>query len=223
MKIDMTGQRYGNWTVLQKDTSQHGKRNSYWLCRCDCGTTRVVTRTSLISGRSLSCGCRPSPNRKGINKTHGMSGTRIHHEWLSMRRRCSSPDIKCAESYYGKGIRVCDEWDNDFLQFYKWAMDNGYSDALTIDRIDNSKGYSPDNCRWVTFAEQQRNKTNNIFVEYNGELWCMRTLCERIGFPYKLANRRYNRAKKKGKILSSEELFSPVHTEKIAYKYRKSK
>ena len=107
------------------------------------------------------------------------------------------------------------------MAFYNWSLDNGYNDSLTIDRIDNSKGYSPENCRWVTKEEQQRNKTNNVYVEYNGEQYCLRNLCTMLNFPYKTAHRRYIRWNKSGKSFTTEQLLSPVHTEKIAYKYRK--
>ena len=220
---DLTGKTFGYWTVLKKDVPQHGKQNSRWICKCKCGCIKSVMRFTLINGRSQSCGCKPSQNRKGINKTHGMSKTRLYHEWVSMRRRCSNPNAKCAESYYEKGITVCDEWDKQFEPFRDWALDNGYTDDLTIDRIDNSKGYFPENCRWVPFDEQQRNKTNNVYVEYEGKMWCLRTLCTQLGFPYKLAHSRMSRASKKGKSLSTNELFAPIHTEKIAYKYRNHK
>lgn len=219
---DITGKTFGYWTVLRKDIPQHGKQNSRWICQCKCGNIKSVIRSTLISGRSQSCGCKPI-DRKGINQTHGMSKTRLYHEWASMRKRCSNPNDKYADSYYNKGITVCDQWNEHFEEFRNWALKNGYSDDLTIDRIDNSKGYFPENCRWISIEEQQRNRTNNVYVEYEGNIWCLRTLCMQLGFPYKLAHQRYIRAKKKGKSLSTNELFAPIHTEKIAYKYRNHK
>lgn len=219
-KHDITGKTFGYWTVLHRDKPHKGKQNSYWICQCACGAVRSVNRSTLVNGRSQSCGCKPSDNRKGINKTHGMSKTRIYHEWLSMRRRCSSPNIKCASSYFEKGITVCDEWKDDFCAFHEWALENGYNDNLTIDRIDNSIGYSPSNCRWISFEAQQSNKTNNVYIDYNGEKWCLRTLCNHIGFPYKTAHRRYMRAKRAGKPILAEKLLEPIHLEKIPIKYR---
>lgn len=216
---DITGQTFGHWTVIRKDDPHPGCRNSYWICRCVCGTERSVNRSTLVNGRSSSCGCVPSDKRKGINMTHGMSRTRLFHEWTSMRRRCSNPNGKCAKNYCLKGITVCEEW-NKFELFRDWAFANGYSDSMTIDRIDNDKGYSPDNCRWVPFANQARNKTNNRIVEYNGEKWCLRTLCTHLGFPYKTAHRRYMSALRAGKPINIEKLFEPVHSEKIATRYR---
>lgn len=219
-KYDISGKQFGYWTVLYKDKSRKGNRNSFYVCKCKCGKIKSISRSSIVSGKSKSCGCWESPNKKGINSTHGMSKTRLYHEWLSMRRRCKNPNDKSATSYYQKGIRVCDEWDSDFSAFRDWALSNGYADNLTIDRIDNSKGYNPYNCRWITSEEQQQNKTNTIYIEYNGKVWCLRTLCVEIGFPYKLAHRRYKRALKSGKPISTDILFAPVHSEKIPYKYR---
>lgn len=217
---DITGKSFGYWTVLKRDEPHPGKQNSYWICRCKCGAIRTINRSTLVNGRSQSCGCKPSDKRKGINATHNMSNTRIYKEWAAMKRRCKNPNDKSASSYYGKHISVCEEWSNNFVKFYEWSIQNGYSDDLTIDRIDNSKGYSPENCRWISNAEQQQNRTNNIIIEYNGQSWCLRTLCEQIGFPYKLAHQRYIRAKRTGKPITSAKLFEPVHSEKIAYKFR---
>jgi len=218
---DLTGMKFGYWTVLEKDKPHEGARNSYWVCKCRCGTVRSVSRFSLVGGSSQSCGCWEGIHRKGINKTHGMSKTRLYNTWLSMRKRCNNPNDKYANSYYNKGIRVCDEWNNDFVAFMNWAYANGYTDELTIDRIDNDKGYSPDNCRWTTSDAQQRNKTNNIMVEYDNKQWCLKTLCKEIGFPYKTAHRRYIRRKRANKPVTTEYLFAPIHDEKIPYVYRK--
>ena len=217
--IDMTGQQFGYWTVLYKDKPHHGSKNSFWVCRCKCGNTGIVTRSCLLSGRSSSCGCKPNENRKGINRTHGMSKTRLYHEWASMRKRCRNPNDRFAKSYYLKGITVCNEW-NSFEAFRDWSLSNGYDDSLTIDRIDNSKGYCPENCRWIPNSEQSSNRTNNRFIEYNGQMWCLRTLSEHLGFPYKTAHRRYMRLLRAGKPITSEKLFEPIHTEKIPIKLR---
>lgn len=208
-KNDITGMQFGYWTVLRKDDTHPGSRNSFWICRCKCGTEKPVMRFTLINGASQSCGCKPSEKLKGINSTHGMSDTRIYHEWLSMRRRCRNPNGRFAACYYLKGIRVCEEWDNDFVAFYDWAMANGYADDLTIDRIDNSKGYSPENCRWVPMADQQKNKTNTVYVEYKGEMWCLRTLCIALGVSYNRAYNRYRKAKRRNEELPVDKLLEP--------------
>lgn len=93
---------------------------------------------------------------------------RLYHCWSNMKFRCNNPDKREAKYYHNKGITYCEEWET-YRNFEEWALNNGYSDNLTLDRIDNSKGYNPSNCRWITAAEQQRNKTNNLFFTHNGE------------------------------------------------------
>lgn len=205
--IDLTGNRYGMLVVLKRDTSAKSKVTK-WICKCDCGTIKSIFGCSLKSGRSKSCGCQMNKGVKGQNQTHGLTHTRIHKEWCSMRRRCrpNSPDRKI---YYDRGITVCPEWENDFIPFYEWAMANGYNDTLTIDRIDVNGNYCPENCRWITNEMQQTNKTNTIRVVYEGQEYCLRTLCLKIGFPYKLAHKRYKKLKERNLPISTDVLFAP--------------
>lgn len=207
-KYDITGNTYGYLTVVKKYGLDNNRRNSTWLCKCKCGNETIVNRSALVSGHTISCGCRQYESK---NYTHNMSKTRIYKEWLAMRRRCYHSSEKDFGSYQGKNITVCAEWKDDFTAFRDWAYSSGYTDELTIDRIDNDKGYSPDNCRWVTMEEQQRNKTNNISICYNGKNWCLRTLCVELGFPYKLAHQRYRTLLKRGIGPSPKVLFAKSH------------
>lgn len=100
---------------------------------------------------------------------HGMGKTRLYRIWKSMRQRCNNPKCINYHNYGGKGVTVCNEWD-DFMQFKNWAMKTGYKDNLTIDRIKSSGNYCPDNCRWVTYKVQNNNRDNNKMIEYNGEM-----------------------------------------------------
>lgn len=217
--LSLIGKKIGMLTVIDVDRSSSTKYLKM-ICKCECGTTKSMYSSYLLSGRAKSCGCQQNKGKKGINKKHGMTGTRIYREWASMRRRCrkNSPDSK---NYYERGIKVCNEWDNDFISFYEWAVKNGYSDSLSLDRINNNKGYSPDNCRWVTIEEQQSNKANTVYVLYDGETYCLRTLCLKIGFPYKTAHHRYMRLLKKGKPITQEVLFAPIQKDKISFRFRK--
>ena len=106
-----------------------------------------------------------------FNKSHGLSGTRLYMIYNNMKSRCYKPYANEYKEYGQRGIKICSEWieKNGFVNFYNWAMVNGYSDDLTIDRIDNDKGYSPENCRWITRKAQLNNKRNNRIIEYNGE------------------------------------------------------
>lgn len=99
---------------------------------------------------------------------HGLTGTRLYRIWSNMKNRCTNPKSNRYAYYLGKGITVCEEWDNSFQAFYNWAMSNGYSDTLTLDRIDGDKGYGPDNCRWVDYHTQNINKKCSPVYEYQG-------------------------------------------------------
>lgn len=102
-----------------------------------------------------------------MSKTHCLSGTRLHRIWKNMRTRCNNPNRKGYKNYGGRGIKVCDEW-NDFVEFHEWAISNGYKDGLTIERKDVNKGYSPDNCTWITAVDQAKNRTTSVKVFYKG-------------------------------------------------------
>ncbi|MBW7573886.1 hypothetical protein [Caproiciproducens faecalis] len=166
-KQDISGQIFGKLTVIKYDhSSPHRER--YWLCKCSCGKEICVRVSYLLSGKTKSCGCdRPDAKLKQLKPNGNKYGTmrishmRIYHIWQSMKNRCYSPSNKCYRIYGGRGITICDEWRNDFIEFCNWALNSGYTGNLTIDRIDNDKGYFPKNCRWITNLDQQRNKRNN--------------------------------------------------------------
>lgn len=119
-------------------------------------------------------------NKGKFIKTHGMYGTRLYHIWNGFRGRCLNPNNKDYKNYGGRGITICKEW-NKSENFFKWALQNGYKDNLTLDRIDTNKSYSPNNCRWITSNEQQRNKRNNRILEFNGEKHCITEWSEITG------------------------------------------
>lgn len=168
---DLTGQRFGKVTVLSRAANnKHGR--AVWLCKCDCGNEKEIAAANLKSGRTTSCGCY-SRGLKRKTGTHGMTNTRIFHEWQSMLQRCNNPNNQRYEDYGGRGIKVCDEWIDSFVSFCEWSMDNGYDETLTLDREDVDGNYSPDNCRWVTNFEQQSNKRNNRVIECNGEKYIL--------------------------------------------------
>lgn len=157
--IDLTGQRFGRLVVIEKDENRNGKStNAYWKCKCDCGNEVSVISKSLRNGETKSCGCYRSEYWKGQMTTHGMSQSRIAHIWYSMRQRCANPSNPAYSEYGGRGIKVCDEWDNSFSSFCDWAMRSGYSEKLSIDRIDNDGDYTPTNCKWSTAKEQANNR-----------------------------------------------------------------
>lgn len=164
---DLTGQRFGKVTVLSRvANNKHGR--AVWLCKCDCGNEKEIPAANLKSGRTTSCGCY-SRGLKRKTGTHGMTNTRIFHEWQSMLQRCNNPNSQRYKDYGGRGIKVCDEWIDSFVSFCEWSLDNGYNETLTLDRKDVDGNYSPDNCRWITNFEQQSNKRNNRIIECSGE------------------------------------------------------
>lgn len=151
---------------------------SSWVCECECGVTRVVDGRSLRSGVSKSCGCLGAEHRieasvKSTTKHHGRT-ERLYSVWQGMKDRCKNPNSKFFDRYGGRGITICEEWDSDYGIFREWSIKNGYDPTrkkgdCTIERLDNNKGYCPENCAWRSSKEQCNNRSNNHIIEYNGE------------------------------------------------------
>lgn len=158
--IDLTGQRFGHLVVLGmggRYIAPCGTRDVYWLCRCDCGNVLSVLGKNLRTGKSTNCGCIRKVTLPASRRTHGESrGRRLYRIYQNMKTRCKRPSYGSYHRYGGRGIAVCPEWDESYDAFRAWALANGYRDDLTIDRIDNDKGYSPDNCQWITTSENSR-------------------------------------------------------------------
>lgn len=184
-RIDMVGQRFGRWTVL----SYSGNRT--WRCRCDCGTEKNVHGASLRRGATQGCiSCHPA---LGNRLTHGEKRTRLYTIWSGMIDRCENPNADAYPRYGGRGITVCQEWRSSFEVFRDWAHSNGYADHLTIDRIENADGYRPGNCRWATYAQQNRNYGRNNPIEYQGRTVLIGDLAAEHGLPADIVKNRIRR------------------------------
>lgn len=183
---DESGKKYYRLTLLNLDHKDKYFQ-PYYRCLCDCGKEVVVKLTSIKTGNTQSCGClnRELSRERLIKATlkHGKFGTRLHKIWIGMKERCQSSNNPNYKNYGRRGIAVCSEWQ-DFQPFYDWAMMNGYRDDLTIDRIDVNGNYEPSNCRWVTVKEQQNNKQDTIWVQFNGELLPLKYAVAKSGLPY---------------------------------------
>jgi hypothetical protein len=136
------------------------------------------------------------------NKTHGMSRTRIYRIWSGMKGRCCRPSSSGYNDYGGRGITICDEWKNDFTSFYSWAIENGYNDSLSIDRIDVNGNYEPNNCRWATQHEQRINQ-RQISITYNGETKSLLEWALKTGISYEVLNYRVRSGWKPKEILTT--------------------
>lgn len=202
---DLTGKRFNKLVVLHRVENGKGDK-SRWKCVCDCGNETTVSGINLKTGAVKSCGCL----RHMKHNTHHLSNTRLYRIWNAMKNRCYLKTHH-AYSYYGaRGITVCDEWKDSFESFYDWAISNGYSENLTIDRINNSEGYYPGNCKWVTREEQVNNRRSCIRITYNGETKNLMQWCKLLDLPYKLINQRM-----KLKNISFEEAISiPIKSKK---------
>ena len=204
---DITGQRFGRLTALRKHHSEWNKEKrisrNFWVFKCDCGKEKIIDKYSVLKGKTTSCGCFANEQRIKKNTKHGLFNTekRLYGCWQDMKNRCYNKNRKKYEIYGARGITVCDEWKNNFKCFYDWAKSNGYSDNLTLDRIDVNGNYCPENCRWATAKEQANNTRANHKITING---ITKNLCEWLDL-YKISSSSYQYRKRKG--LTDKKIF----------------
>lgn len=206
--IDIKGNKYGKLTVIRR-AENAPKGIARWECKCDCGNVVTVRGNNLKSGEVKSCGCLIGANNKE-RATHKMSKTRLYRTWAAIKARCYYKSQPAYKSYGARGIKMCDEWLNSFEAFAEWALSNGYKDDLTIERIDNDKGYAPDNCKWISLGEQANNRRSNIKITYQGETRNLFQWCRKFGKDYYSV---HNRMYKLGWDFE-RAIFEPVHVEK---------
>ena len=193
-----TNQKFGKLTVLFAFQREDGKKvirkNTYFHCKCDCGKEVDIPSSSVITGRQRSCGCDSSQNVKD----------RLLNIYRAMKQRCYYVNGARYKDYGGRGIKICDEWKSSFKNFKTWALNNGYDDSLTIERIDNDKDYCPSNCRWADFKFQANNRTNNILVFYNDDWVSVEEVMKQTGKTYNQVYQyyRYHNLTKRKQISS---------------------
>lgn len=201
--IDIIGETFNYIFVKERIGSNKWKEPTF-LCVCTrCGSEFVAKSSAIRYGKVKSCGCeykqQVSDRMKEYflayqhpNYKHGDSHTRLFGIWSSMKERCLNQNNKRFHQYGGRGIVVCDEWVNDYGAFKDWAIQNGYQDSLTLDRIDVNGNYAPDNCRWVSWEVQQNNRRNNRILSFNGKTQTMAEWSKELGIKEKTLSQRLN-------------------------------
>lgn len=175
--INLEGTRFGRLVVMSR--ARNVCKKTAWNCVCDCGNSCVVRSASLRRGLTRSCGCLKHDEtvKRNIESVkHNATKTRLFRIWSGMKTRCLNKSSKDWTNYGGRGVKVCEDWKNSFIEFKTWALSAGYSDELTIDRIDANGNYCPENCRWVPSQKQSANRRCNI--THDGVCvseWCRRT------------------------------------------------
>lgn len=187
--IDLVGQHFGRLTVIKRAEdyiSPKGIHKTMWVCECSCKDKNIIITSGnrLKRGETTSCGCYAKESSIAKNTKHGDTNTRLYNIWSEMKKRCYNENAPKYKNYGGRRITVCEEWLDDFVNFKKWAMENGYSDHLTIDRINNNGNYEPSNCRWATIEEQNNNRRSNKMITFSGETHNLKYWCETLSLPY---------------------------------------
>ena len=185
MKYNLLWQKFGRLTVIES-AGANSHREHLWKCKCECGNEKIINAYALVSGHTKSCGCLAIDTSRILNTKHGERDSRLYRIYTNMKSRCYKENSSNYKYYGGRGIRVCEEWlgKDGAYNFCKWAKSNGYSDNLTLDRIDNNAEYSPSNCRWITWKQQQNNKRNNVKFSYKGQTKTMAEWADHYGIKY---------------------------------------
>ncbi len=189
---DISGQKFGRLSAI-KYAYTDKRHTAIWQCKCDCGNIVEVRGDALRNGTIRSCGCLQEDRLKEALTKHGQSRSKLYKVYHSMKGRCYNKNSREYHNYGARGIAVCNEWLSSYETFYDWAIENGYRENLTIDRIDVNTGYEPDNCRWVNNKTQQNNKRNNIYLTYNNKTQTLMQWANELNLTYSCIHNRYER------------------------------
>ena len=195
-KILEPGQKFNRLTVIKLDhikhTSNKYQKNinrEFYLCKCDCGNECIVEKKNLTCKcrPTISCGCliKEIDKQEPKHIIHNLSKSRLWGIWQNMKNRCYNKNNISFINYGNRGIIMCKEWKNNFINFHDWAINNGYKENLSIDRIDINGNYEPSNCRWVSMKEQARNKRNNVIIKHNNQEYIAKDYCDMLNINYK--------------------------------------
>ena len=208
IRKDLIGQKFGRLTP-NKMIGLHKGRSCIWLCQCDCGNEKIVSSNSLVQGNVKSCGCL---FKEGNNKKHGHAiknkESKIYASWKSMIQRCTNKNNKRYKDYGGRGITICERW----LKFNNFLEDMGEKPkGLTLDRINNNRGYCKGNCKWSSYMSQMRNTRRNNLIIIDGQTMCVEDACKKYNIKSKTAHTRIKRG------WTTEEVFrTPARKRRIA-------
>lgn len=200
-KLLEKGQKFGRLTVIELDHVEHTKRSKnktynreYYKCACECGNEVVVSKEGLKYRYTQSCGClkleTSIKNLKNKNN-HGLSNTKLYKIYADIKSRCFNSKKISYKNYGGRGITMCEEW-LEFENFYNWAINNGYKEGLTIERIDVNGNYEEKNCKWIPLEEQAKNRRDTHFVTYNGKTYCVTEWATIVGLKRSTLEARIN-------------------------------
>lgn len=207
---DLTGKKFGKLTIIRQFIDYKKSTASLCECECDCGNKNIIVyRHSLIQGSTQSCGCLFKENSKKIHTIHGLKKHPLYLIHHGMKNRCYNKNMDSYKDYGGRGIIICDEWllEDGIVNFYNWAINNGYKMGLSIDRIDVNGNYEPLNCKWSTIKEQNRNRRNTVRINYLDKEWSIGELLDNLKIDIS-PNTVYARLRRGWSV--EEAIFTPI-------------
>lgn len=196
--VDITGEKYNMLKVISFYDIQDKK--SRWLCECECGNKKILFGRDIKSGNTKSCGCLL--HKKKYDNEMGIKIKRLQHIYYQMKQRCYDKNNPLYKHYGKRNITICEEWLKDINNFHNWALNNGYDNNLTIERINVNGNYEPNNCKWITKTQQGYNKTNTVSYTLDGETKCLSEWCKLYNIDYHIVYRRLKRGNSFKKALT---------------------